>query len=347
MVPNVRVPKKVPMGTKANMMKKLKYSKVGTKANANAPLLLTVGGIAFMGLGAVLTWRSAIKTQDILAERRQALDEIKQVRKEYKEAGAGDKYTPRDVENDTKMINVQTGVAVVKTVAPAVGCLVAGAFMIGKGHSILSKRYATMTAAFNGVSSLFNEYRDRVKADLGEDKDLEYRYGINKDKLKLETNELNKDGSKKKKTEEVLTDDGSVKDKANSIDMMSVFYDEGAETWQKSPYYNLCTIKGVMDEVQRRVDMYGYCTLGWAFDRLGIHFPSDDPREGIAQGIGWLKHGKRSGGHVDFGVYDLYSAAARGFVNGHERNILLQFNHDGYILDQIGKLIINKKGVVA
>ena len=36
---------------------------------------------------------------------------------------------------------------------------------------------------------------------------------------------------------------------------------------------------------------------------------------------------------VDFGIYDGHREIVRDFVNGYERSILLDFNVDGYILD--------------
>ena len=38
---------------------------------------------------------------------------------------------------------------------------------------------------------------------------------------------------------------------------------------------------------------------------------------------------------IDFGIYDLDKERNRAFVNGYERNILLDFNVDGNILDMI------------
>ena len=55
--------------------------------------------------------------------------------------------------------------------------------------------------------------------------------------------------------------------------------------------------------------------------------------------VGWTykANGENTHGdnYVDFGIYDLYDAQKRAFVNGYERCIWLDFNVDGNILDEI------------
>ena len=53
--------------------------------------------------------------------------------------------------------------------------------------------------------------------------------------------------------------------------------------------------------------------------------------------VGWIYDEKHPNGdnEVDFNIYNLYDDATRRFVNGYEKSILLDFNVDGDILDQI------------
>jgi hypothetical protein len=60
----------------------------------------------------------------------------------------------------------------------------------------------------------------------------------------------------------------------------------------------------------------------------------DIPETIAGQTVGWVynKDNPIGDNYVDFGIYNQKSGAARRFVNGIERNILLDFNVDGNIL---------------
>ena len=59
------------------------------------------------------------------------------------------------------------------------------------------------------------------------------------------------------------------------------------------------------------------------------------PRTKAGQVVGWIYDEKHPVGDnfVDFGIYDKDNERNRAFINGYERNILLDFNVDGNILD--------------
>ena len=61
------------------------------------------------------------------------------------------------------------------------------------------------------------------------------------------------------------------------------------------------------------------------------------PRTKAGQVVGWIYDKKHPIGDnfVDFGIIDINDERKRAFMNGYERNILLDFNVDGNILDLI------------
>ena len=62
------------------------------------------------------------------------------------------------------------------------------------------------------------------------------------------------------------------------------------------------------------------------------------PRTKAGQVVGWLYRPEDKDcvyNLVDFGIYEINREKARGFVNGYERSILLDFNVDGYIWDKM------------
>lgn len=306
---------------------KVRDSKLAMKAQKNAPTLLTIGGLVLIGGGAVLTWRAALKTKDILEEREEQLKKQEEVIAKH-----SDTYSEQEQQHDRDVINIQTGFAVAKTVLPPVAMFAAGAFMIGKGHSILSKRYAAATGALNTVTSLFDEYRQKVVDTEGKEKDLFYRYGITDEKVPVE--EVDESGKKHKVKKDVYQKpEGGIGSEDATLDY--AFFDESSSNWEKNSYYNLQFIDGTMKACQRFLDIHGWITMDRVLEKLGIWFPEGDPRNIIAHQIGWVKNGKRSGGHIDFGIFNVHEDAKRAFVNGYEPSVLLEFNHDGYILDKI------------
>ena len=72
----------------------------------------------------------------------------------------------------------------------------------------------------------------------------------------------------------------------------------------------------------------GYLLLNDVYDMLDI------PRTDIGYKVGWLMG--LGDDYVDFGMYELYRHGSNTrFINGLEPVILLDFNIDGYILDQL------------
>ena len=55
------------------------------------------------------------------------------------------------------------------------------------------------------------------------------------------------------------------------------------------------------------------------------------------QVIGWIYDEKNPIGDnfVDFGIFDMNKEPNIRFINGDERGIILDFNHDGNILDKM------------
>ena len=72
----------------------------------------------------------------------------------------------------------------------------------------------------------------------------------------------------------------------------------------------------------------GYLFLNDVYAMLGI------PKTKAGQVVGW-KWDSNGDNYVDFGIYDVTDERKRAFVNGYERNILLDFNVDGNILGNL------------
>lgn len=295
------------------------FHKVGLKFKKHSPEILMTAGIVGTVASAVMACKATTKLNTILEESKENIDKIHN----YVETeGFSEKYTEEDSKKDLTIVYTQTGVKLAKLYAPAV---ILGAVSIGaivNGHNILRKRNLALAAAYKAVDKGFKDYRGRVIERFGKELDHELKYNIKaKDVKETVTNE---DGTEStvNKTVNATTD--------RDISEYAKFYDDGCTGWCKDPEQNLMFLRRQQDYANERLQTKGYLFLNEVYDMLGI------PKTQTGQVVGWIYNEKNPTGanYVDFGIYDIYNEKARDFVNGYERSILLDFNVDGYILDE-------------
>ena len=218
---------------------------------------------------------------------------------------------------------VQTGVKVAKLYAPAVAVGALAITSVLSGHNIMRKRNAGLAAAYVALDKSFKDYRGRVVERFGKELDRELKYNIKSQEL--EETIVDEKGKEKtvKKTVGVVD--------PNEISDYAKFFDESCTGWSKDPEYNLLFLKKQQNWANDKLKAQGHLFLNEVYDMLGID------RTKYGNVVGWIYDEKNPNGDnfVDFGIYDIYSDRARAFVNGYERNILLDFNVDGPILDLI------------
>lgn len=298
------------------------FNKVGFQLKKHSPEILITAGAIGAVTSTVMACKATLKVHEVVEETKSNIEEMN----EALENGAtayGQDYSEEDYKNDMKIAYVQTGVKVAKEYAPAVilGTLSIAAMV--KSHNILRKRNAALATAYAVVNKGFKEYRGRVIERFGEQIDKELRYNI-----------------KAKEVEEIVTDkDGNettVVTTVDAIDPTSIsdyakFFDEACTGWTKNPELNLLFLKSQERYANERLKNKGHLFLNEVYDMLGID------RTTAGQHVGWLYDEKHPNGdnYVDFGIYRHDYGPNRRFVNGYERNILLDFNVDGPIIDLI------------
>jgi hypothetical protein len=176
-----------------------------------------------------------------------------------------------------------------------------------------------MIAAYKAVEQSFSDYRKRVVAEFGEEKDRLLKNGIKQSKVKV--TELDEKGKTKTVEETIESAD------PNDISQYARFFDESSINWTKTAEYNMMFLTTQQNFANDLLHSRGHIFLNEVYDMLGI------PRSQAGAVVGWVKgHGDD---FVDFGIYDRESGKARDFVNGYERSILLDFNVAGVIYDLI------------
>ena len=306
-------------------------NKAAFKFKKHSPEILVVAGVVGVVGSTVMACKATTKVNDILDDTKDQLDKIHEAGERLENGETlmlkdGEEYTVEQNKKDLTIVYAQTALKFAKLYAPSV--IIGGLSItaILTGHNITRKRNIALAAAYTAVDKSFKEYRGRVVERFGEALDKELKYGIkSKEVDEVVTNE---DG-----TESVVKKTVDVVDATNPMNVSEYarFFDDGCAGWTKDPEYNLMFLRDQQRYANDLLKSKGHLFLNEVYDLLGI------PRTKAGQIVGWIYDEKHPNGDnfVDFGIYDTNKTANRDFVNGYERTILLDFNVDGNIWDQM------------
>ena len=290
------------------------FCKAGLKLKKHSPEILVVGGVVGLVTSGVMACKATTKLSTILDDSKEQIELFDKVAANPEMVN--EEYTVEDAEKDKKIVKVQTAVKVAKLYAPAVAIGVVSIGAIFASNNIMRKRNVALGAAYATVDRVFKDYRNRVVDRFGEELDKELRYNLKTKEVK----ETVEDENGKKKT---------VKKNIKYMDSpmpseFAVIYDDGCAGWTKDPEDNKFFLIQQQRYANERLKRRGYLSLNEVYELLG--FPSTK----AGQVVGWLYNCKdpnyKGDDFVDFGLYNVDYEPNRDFVNGYERNIILDFN---------------------
>ena len=289
-----------------------------------SPEILTAAGVIGTVGSTVLACKATLKVEDILDEAKKKSNLINAVHDGEIEVDA--EYTDKDYSKDLLVNRTQTAVKLIKLYGPAITLGALSITAILGGQHILRKRNVAVMAAYKLCEESFNNYRSRVKEELGEEKDRQFYYGITEETVKDKAK--SKDGKTKTITKKVE------KAPDHLYSQYARFFDEANINWDKSPEQNMYFLKMVQNQMNDKLKARGHVFLNEVYDALGFD------RSEAGQLVGWVWNKDNTAmeagdGYIDFGIFDGNDYAKRAFVNGDERSILLDFNIDGMIYDLI------------
>lgn len=301
------------------------FHKVGFKLKKHSPEILVVAGIVGVVASAVMACKATTKASGILEEAKEQIDAIHTVKEAYAEAPENTDipYTEDDAKKDLTIVYAQTGIKFAKLYAPAVGLGILSIASILASTKIMHERNVALSAAYTTAYTGFQAYRQRVVDRFGKELDHELKYDIKA--KEIEERVVDENGSEKTVTKTV-----NVADISEQSDYAR-FFDEYSPYWEKNSEYNLMFLRQQQNHANDMLKSQGFLFLNDVYAMLGI------PKTKAGQIVGWIYDEKNPIGdnYVDFGMYDICNANKRGFVNGYERSILLDFNVDGNILEHI------------
>lgn len=310
----------------SNAIKTAKFAigRGGLVLKKYSPEILTAAGVIGTVGSTVLACKATLKVEDILDEAKKKSNLINAVHDGEIEVDA--EYTDKDYSKDLLVNRTQTAVKLIKLYGPAISLGALSITAILGGQHILRKRNVAVMAAYKLCEESFNNYRSRVKDELGEEKDRQFYYGMTEETVKDKVK--SKDGKTKTVTKKVE------KAPDHLYSQYARFFDEANINWDKSPEQNMYFLKMVQNQMNDKLKARGHVFLNEVYDALGFD------RSEAGQLVGWVWSNDNTAmeagdGYIDFGIFDGNDYAKRAFVNGDERSILLDFNIDGMIYDLI------------
>ena len=296
------------------------FGKTKLKVKKYSPEILVVAGCIGVVGTVVSACKATTKLSAVLDEGKKNIDQCH----DYVETHEySEEYTEQNVKKDLAIMYTQTGLQVAKLYAPAVILGTLSITAILTSNNMLRKRNVALAAAYTAVNTSFKEYRGRVVERFGKELDRELRYNIKAQEI--EETVVNEDG-----TETTVKKTVSVVD-PNTIDDSARIWYEGNPGWSKDPEFNLMYLKKQQAYATDKLRAQGYLFMNEVYEMLGY------PKTAAGQQIGWIYDEKHPIGDnfVDFGLYNMTNEQTNNFVNGYERSVLLEFNHDGNILEYI------------
>ena len=295
------------------------------KLKKAAPTIMIVGGVAGIIGSGVLACKATLQVEDIVDDAKESLDDIHYALANYD----GERYSEEDAKKDTAIVYGRAAMQLLRVYGPSIVMGAASIGLILTSHHVMKQRNLALMSAYETIKTGFDEYRKRVREELGEDKDRVFRYGLKTEELVREEEGVpGQRGRKKKIKEEIHTFD------PNDVSIYARFFDEGSTEWEKgNPEYNLMKVKTVQTWANDYLHSNGYLFLNQVYDALGF------PRTTDGQLVGWILG--MGDDYVDFGIYtnafkdDPDGAVKRDFINGRENCILLDFNVAGPIFRYI------------
>lgn len=279
------------------------------KTKKNSPHIFFGIGLAGLVGSVILACRATLDLEETIDEIRTDVEETKE--SNALQHSAEGVLTPEIIERDQAkevgIITFKGALKIGKLYAPAIVLGGASVACLAGSHVQLTRRNAALTAAFTALSQAFDKYRDRVRTELGDERELEIYRGY-------EDVEIIGENGKPALVRAVNPD---------GLSPYSVIYGPDCREWQNSAEFNRLFLKAQEEFANHRLRRNGHLFLNDVYESLGI----DDVA--VGQIVGWLYNSEVGDGWIDFGLQD-----ARVKFSS-DPGLVLDFNVDGVIWDKI------------
>jgi hypothetical protein len=197
---------------------------------------------------------------------------------------------------------LRSGVRLARLYGPSAGVAVVSYSLLSGSHIQLTRRNAALAAAYGALAKAYEEYRQRVISEIGEDKELEIYHGIGC----LEDDEAEEGPSM-----------------AHGLSGYARLMDEVNPNFIKNVEYMDAFIRCQQNYANDRLRAKGHVFLNEVYEWLGFEHTT------AGAVVGWVLDGDGDG-YIDFGLYE--DGKLRDMS---EPRVWLDFNVDGVVYDRI------------
>lgn len=237
------------------------------KGQKHSPTILTAVGVVGVIAAGILAARATLKLEDTLDDANRRLERANDTD-----------------ESKIKAVTVNT-IDLVKLYGPSVTLGLVSIVCIVSANNILSKRNAGLALAYKGLEESVSRFRDRVRGEVGEEREDELWRGIEKVEYT--------DEKGKKKTVKVLTSDGQ-------MGTTTFVFDDTNPNWQGTQEYNKMFLGTQEDILNDLLRLRGHVFLNEVLDKLGM----DRTKEGAV--MGWTRYDADGNeNYIDFNILRL------------------------------------------
>lgn len=224
--------------------------------------------------------------------------------------------TPEEERKLLFPLYLESGKRAVILYGPSVLMGIASIALILASHSSLRRRNRALISTIALIERGFNEYRKRVRDELGEEADDRFYYGA--EARSVNTVTVGEDGKKKKKKEKK----NHIPEEVSPIMYQRVF-DETNQNWSNTGDMNEFFLKATERYSNDRLTIKGWITLNSIYESLGFEA---SPYGAV---VGWSKN-VPGDDYISFGIdHDIN-------MREGDTRFVLDFNVNGVILDHIG-----------
>lgn len=273
-------------------------------AKKNSPHIFFVGGVVGIGVSTVLACKATLSLEKEIDDIRQQIEDVKENAKTRDRS-----YGEQEYRKDLLYVYARSAKTVGRLYFPSIAIGVVSVAALTGSHVQLTRRNTALSASLAGLMKAYDEYREKVREELGEERELEIYRGV---------------------TEETRTIDGK-KEKIKVLDPNghsphARLFDHTSSMWKRDAEYNRMFIEHQQRYHNHLLNARGHVFLQEVYDALGL------PRCPEGQIVGWVRNSEGDG-YIDFGMYEVHNDDF--VISGSPFNIWLDFNVDGIIYDKI------------
>lgn len=295
----------------------------------HSPEILLGTSIA-AGIGATVTGCIAMtKMEGIRAKHKEILDILHQSGSDG-EINGEEIVEHKDTPEYKRAITKEYGryaLDIVKAWAPCVSLTLLSGTSALASFKIVNKRLMIAETAFAGIAQTFEQYRNNVIEDQGEEKDLYY---ANNGALKKKQ-ELIAKGKAKTPADDARNSDIVIHRCDN---VFTYFFNENSVKWGRystAPFYNMKVLNSAVDVFNQQLRENGVVLLDEIYTYLGLDLSSIYAEKAQGRTYGWTldgyaEKGMPSDDQISFGIFEYNDTQHRLFRSGDINDIVLNFN---------------------